>query len=564
MHGSQDHSARYTNSASGEARLRIHNVCSHPILRYYLQQMNLEEIVLDCLGGSRQGVIDHAKVLTILIHNLLLSPGPLYRLADWVESIEPSVLGLSPQQLQAINDDRAARALEALASSRGRNVLFRLALRVIKHFELDTRRVHFDTTPVTLYGEYAASVTEPRIARGHNPNHRTDLKQLKFGLNVVADAAVPISHGIYSGNRTDDTIHRGNWDGVRELLGRADFTYVADSKLCTRENLALIASHGGRFVTVLPRTRGEDKRFRSTLRREGVRWRKILELPGRRLSDPPTIYSTCAGPQRTDDGYRLIWVRSSAKARQDAERRQWHLEQAQRELVELSGKLNRRKLKTRAAIKAAVRKILVRHHCRHLLQVTVRSHKVITHKRLRRGRPGPSDPVREVIGHIYSLEVAPDEEALRRERRVDGVFPLITNLAKVSKKEILLIYKYQPYLEKRFALLKSELSVAPVYLKKPLRIAGLLQAYFIAMVLAALIERQVRRAMASAGIESLPLLPEGRSTRTPTTPRILEAFQEVRWYEFEGGNQQATFPIELTPLQEQLLWLLDVPRSLYS
>jgi transposase len=80
-----------------------------------------------------------------------------------------------------------------------------------------------------------------------NKDHRPDLKQLVFGLNVTADGAVPISHDIYSGNRTDDTIHLGNVDSLRQLLGRSDFIYVADSKLATRKNLGDVLQTGRRF-----------------------------------------------------------------------------------------------------------------------------------------------------------------------------------------------------------------------------------------------------------------------------------------------------------------------------
>jgi len=91
-------------------------------------------------------------------------------------------------------------------------------------------------TTVTFHGQYKTSVSEPRITHGHNKDHRPDLKQLVFGLNITADGAVPISHDIFSGNRTDDTIHRGNVDRLRELLGQDDFVYVADCKLCTDKN----------------------------------------------------------------------------------------------------------------------------------------------------------------------------------------------------------------------------------------------------------------------------------------------------------------------------------------
>jgi hypothetical protein len=53
-------------------------------------------------------------------------------------------------------------------------------------------------------------------------------------------------------------------------------------------------------------------------------------------------------------------------------------------------------------------------------------------------------------------------------------------------------------------------------------------------------------------------------TKTPTAPRILEAFSGVSWYEFERSNETVTFPIELTALQKQLLGLLGMDARDYE
>jgi len=92
----------------------------------------------------------------------------------------------------------------------------------------------------------------------------------------------------------------------------------------------------------------------------------------------------------------------------------------------------------------------------------------------------------------------------------------------------------------------------------------LIHAYFIALSVTALIERQVRSGMLRQGIQELPLLPEGRMTSTPTAARILEAFTNVSWFEFERREDIVAFPINLSPLQLQLLDLLEVPRSAYA
>ena len=548
----------------GPATLRVHRLGPHPLLRHFLDLTQFEAIARACLGTARQGVLDPAQTLTVLVHNILVSPAPLYRIAEWAAPLEPSALGLTAEQKAALNDDRVARALDALGSERGRNLWFRLALRVLKRFALQTERLHFDTTTVTVSGAYAGSVSEPRITHGYNKDHRPDLKQLLFGLTVTADGAVPLLHRLWSGNRTDDRVHRTNLEALRTLLGRADFIYVADSKLCTRDNLAELARHGGQFVTVLPRSRREDRRFREQLRRQPVRWATIAVLPNhRRRNEPPDVYWSCAGPARTDDGFRLVWVRSSHKAEEDHRSRETRLERAELALADLATRLNRRGLRRRATIRQAVRTLLRPDGLEPFLDVRIQRYEEVTTRRLRRGRPRATDPVLRVVHSRWRLTVARHKDALARQARTDGVFPLVTNLARTAKKALLLIYKYQPYVEKRFAHYKTDLEVAPVYLKKPRRVAALLDAYFVALMLDALIERRLRAAMRAAGLDELPLLPEGRPTKTPTTPRLLEAFGDITWHEFERGEDFVTFPVRLTPLQQRVLQLLGVEKEIY-
>ena len=531
--------------------------------------MEFPRIVRSCLGPPRRMILDHAQTLAVFIQNIILSPAPLYRIAQWAQPIDPAALELSVSEKRSLNDDRVARSLDALVSVRARSLFFQLAVHIIEQFELDTGRIHHDTTTVTFHGQYRTSIREPRISRGLNKDHRPDLKQLVFGLNVTADGAVPISHEVYSGNRTDDTVHRGNVDQLRQVLRRTDFIYVADSKLATRKNLAYVAKYGGKFVTVLPRTRAEDKRFRKALR-EGapVRWRRLLEIENpRRKGDPPVVYSSTAdGPGETSEGYRIVWIRSSQKTELDALARETHLERAEAELVDLDARLNRGKLRKRAPIDKKVQELLRPHHCQSFLTVRIASRTHIRTQRLRRGRPRKGDPVKEVRTRLYSLEVRRNKDALRAEARTDGVFPLTTNTPpkETPKKEVLIIYKFQPYVEKRHALLKSELEVAPVYLKKPRRAAGLVHAVYLAMTLDALIERTLRQGMKRHGIDALPILPEGRRSKTPTTARLLEMFSDVCWYEFERGGETVTFPIDLSPLQKELLRLLGIDRSAYA
>lgn len=549
---------------SGKQTLEIHRLGAHPFIQFFLDRLGVARILDKHIHSNRDPKLSHGQAISVLVHNVLVSRDPLYRLADWIEAIEPSALGLSSDQKLAINDDRMARALDQLAEYGGRGVFFQLALRSIKLFQLRTDRVHFDTTSITFSGEYRGSVHGPRITRGHNKDHRPDLKQLVFGINVTSDGAVPLLHGIFSGNRNDDTLHRDNFDALRELLAKDDLVYVADCKLCTKPNLKHLDSFGGKFVTVMPRSRKEDSGFREQLRRKAARWRTILTVERTDRDRRIDTYSTTKGPEESEDGFRLIWIRSSSKAEEDKRVREQKLETARAALMDLNRRLNKRELKTRKQILAAATKILAEHRCEEYLSVSLNSTTVTESRRLRPGRPKRGDPTRRVSKTLYSLKVSENAPRLRQEQNTDGIFPLITNLKQATKVDVLQIYRYQPYVERRFENLKTEYSVAPVYLKRPDRIVGLLHVYFLALMVAALIEREIRQAMEKQGIDFLPIYPEQRECKAPTTPRIIDFFSQVEWFRHIAKEDTAIFPVRLSELQQQILSLLGVPRRLYE
>ena len=107
--------------------------------------------------------------------------------------------------------------------------------------------------------------------------------------------------------------------------------------------------------------------------------------------------------------------------------------------------------------------------------------------------------------------------------------------------------------------------MAPVYLKEVSRIQGLLAVYFLALLVQTLLERELRQAMERQHIASLPLYPEGRPCRRPTTARVLEAFDNVQRHVLTrpDGHEESLIT-ELTPLQRQILKLLNIPPDTYG
>ena len=137
------------------------------------------------------------------------------------------------------------------------------------------------------------------------------------------------------------------------------------------------------------------------------------------------------GLGRTEDGFRLIWIRSPSKAQQDEEARTEQLEEARAALKDLAGKLNQRNLRTRRQIKTAVNGILKEYECQPFIRVTIIPRVITTYKRTRTGRPKPGDPRQRVSTTEYDIEVKEDAVRLRQERNTDEVFPLVTNLSPI-------------------------------------------------------------------------------------------------------------------------------------
>ena len=137
----------------------------------------------------------------------------------------------------------------------------------------------------------------------------------------------------------------------------------------------------------------------------------------------------------------------------------------------------------------------------------------------------------------------------------------MTNDRTLSPTQVLQAHKGQPMIEKRFEQVKSVHEIAPVFLKNEGRIEALFTLYFFALLVQALIERELRLAMAQHNIDELPLYPEQRQCAHPTTEQILRLFslaERHRLTTHEGQTVQV-FDVQLTELQVKLLALLGVP-----
>ncbi len=96
------------------------------------------------------------------------------------------------------------------------------------------------------------------------------------------------------------------------------------------------------------------------------------------------------------------------------------------------------------------------------------------------------------------------------------------------------------------------------------RVEALFFVYFLALLVQAIIERELRRAMQREGFETLALYLEERATHRPTAEQVFRLFSLGQLHVLEqDGYHVRSFEPELTDLQRQVLELLGVPRNAY-
>jgi transposase len=535
-------------------RLRALRVGALPILNRFIERVGLEEELTLALKNP-----GYTHALLALLKNILVERNALYAVGEWAALYDAGLIAQGK-----IGDDKLGRALDRLFSADRATLQTRIVLAVMNGFDLRMDQIHNDTTSVMVRGAYdGQNAKAVQLKRGHSKERRSDLKQLVYSLCVTSDGAVPVHFKAYDGNQTDDGIHLETWNRLRTLLQHPRFIYVADCKLCTEKNLRTIDSERGYFVTVVPKTRSEVAAFTDAVLAGDARWEEILRKRADRDEKAFDVIECAVGPYHLREGFTLYWYRSSQKKKRDARDRDERIERTIERLESLDLK-RMRGPKTDAAIRKRVDEIIAQRGAEEWITVEVKWDAVEKFKAITRGKPTADTTFRRIIHQVPRLHVTTNAENIARSAATDGIFPLTTNI-KEKPVDVFKIYKYQPRIEKRHALLKSTLEVAPIWLKKNTRIEALMFLEFIAQMVAALIERALRQKMTEKKIALLCSLPEGRPSKTPTIEQVLRLFENnTKHALYDGDRLIKQFADPLTPVQSQILQLLSIPTAVYG
>jgi len=283
-------------------------------------------------------------------------------------------------------------------------------------------------------------------------------------MTISADGGVPVQFRCSDGSTNDAITHTDTWDALRQATGRADFLYVADSKLCTYENMRHIDRQGGRLVTVMPRTRREDRWFREWIQTHEPAWEPVWDRPHpRQKYGPRDRWFVHTSVLPSQEGWAVTWVWSTLLALNQKRSRSDRIAAAQEELEAFDRRLQgpRPRLRSPIEIEKKIKHIIGQFKVGRYLHGEVWQEQRQSFRQERRGRPGPRTRYRRDVKQRPRVRWTIDHEAVQYDEKSDGMYPLLSNDDTLTPTQVLKAHKGQPRIEKRFEQLKTDRARLP-------------------------------------------------------------------------------------------------------
>jgi len=238
-----------------------------PIVKAYADKMGFVEAINQVVPTEM--AIDPGTIVLGMILDTLSGRSPLYRLEEFFACQDTALLLGKAVAPGAFDDDTVGRVLDRLYDTGTMKVFTACAVRADQAFHFDKRYVHFDTTSVSVYGDYRPPEDQQEqeapfmITHGYSKDKRPDLKQFVLSTLCV-DRAVPLWGKPEDGNASEKTVNHTLLSDIAAFLAQPGvapgaYIYVADAALVTEDNLTALGDT--LFITRLPATYNECGRL---------------------------------------------------------------------------------------------------------------------------------------------------------------------------------------------------------------------------------------------------------------------------------------------------------------
>lgn len=240
-------------------QMTITDIKHMPIIKHFARQIGLVETI-DQLVDTQMLLSPGMAVLAMVL-DTLSGRTPLYRLTEFFAEKDTELLLGSPIAPDLFCDTNLGRSMDKIFETGTQKIFSQLAQNALTKFDVDPRKVHFDTTSVSVYGDYEYSDPPFKITYGHSKDKRPDLKQFLVSMLCV-ERNIPILGAAKDGNASDKKLNNELLTNIsthmaQHGLSPGAYVYVADAAFVTEDNLNMADSRQTKFLTRLPATYNE-------------------------------------------------------------------------------------------------------------------------------------------------------------------------------------------------------------------------------------------------------------------------------------------------------------------
>lgn len=568
---------------------QIENVDQLPVIYGLLQKMKIQTIVDKVIQphGNWQGLSVGWVVTIWLMHILTQYTHQMDCVEAWVGSHLMVLRKLTREKVTTLDftDDRLALCLRYLCPVDVWSELeSQLTQGVIRVYNLERKLpsrwlVRLDAT-VGIVEHDANNHTLFQVGKGKNGLYATLFKMMVASLDPLG---MPIAVDVVAGNRADDPLYVPVYRRVKETVREQGLLVVGDSKMSALSTRATIVNGKDHYLTPLAHLKDEPtllpKLLTDKAGKEDEMQLVFLEsdlppdgqMPDNALAiargfEVEREQSCLLAGEKVTWSERLLVVRSFSYAATMIAGLHRRLDEAEAALRALTPARSRGKqqIEDEASLLSSIQRIEKEYQVGGLF--TYQYQLEVAERQIRKYGNKPARTERKVR---FQLTPTHQPAAIAAAEFQMGWRIYSTNApqTELSLAQTVWAYRGQYLAENIFRRLQGKLlSITPVYVQRDDHAQGLFHLLTIAARLLALGDYAAKEALAQENELLTGIFPGNpkRGTATPTTERLLHAFDNIHLLVM---RLEPHVRYQLTPLsavQERILLLLGLSPSLYT
>lgn len=483
-----------------------------------IQDLGLINLIDERIATDKREEISTGEAIAgMIINGLGFSDRPLTLTPQFFENKAMGRLFREGIRADHFNRFKLGRALDDCYNYGCDQLFAELSMKICHNEGIDMRFNALDTTSFVLTGEYAEDSDEHtiEIVHGYSKDCRPDLKQAVLELICTHDGGVPIVSKSWSGNASDTKIFRERAKAIAKSFKESEKPryLVADSKIYDQETVESYLKEVP-FITRIP----------ATIKLEGETIKKALQhslKDWHRLDEKNHFFCVKMEHYGLNQRWLVVWSEDAALRSEKSIMKK--LSKEKEDLDRGLGKIEVQEFGCECDAKEAVKNCLKKSKWHKLKNLRIEEVK----KYLCKGRPKADSQFE--IKYRVNGEIEENKEAINEAIAENSCFVIGTTIPEIdlSDGDVILAYKEQNNsVEKGFRFLKDPLMFASsLFVKKQSRLMGLLMVMTLALMVYAIAQRRLRRALEERE-ETLPNQIKKESTK-PTLRWIFQLMEGV-------------------------------------